>query len=101
MYAVMNHPKVSKTCLKRPVKDQKLGFKTNYHSMQVKSIAECSKGRILPYFRPTLSYYLSLRSLFSLFLSGSLRQVLLYMYENSTKCIWMPQCHISVNVYDF
>ena len=46
--------------------------------MQVKSIAECSKGSILQYFRPSLSYHLSLRSLFCLFLSGRLRQVLLY-----------------------
>ena len=46
--------------------------------MQVKSIAECSKGSILQYFRPSLSYPLSLRSLFCLFLCGRLRQVLLY-----------------------
>ena len=32
---------------------------------------------ILQYFRPALSYHLSLRSLFFLFLSGRLRQVLL------------------------
>ena len=31
-------------------KDQKLVFKINYHLMQVKSIAECSKGSILQYF---------------------------------------------------
>ena len=31
--------------------------------MQVKSIAQCSKGSILQYFRPSLSYQLSLRSL--------------------------------------
>ena len=46
--------------------------------MQVKSIAECSKVSILQHFRPSLSYHLSLRSLFCLFLSGHLRQVLLY-----------------------
>ena len=34
---------------------------------------------ILQYFRPTLSYHLSLRPLFCLFLSGRLRQVLLYL----------------------
>ena len=34
------------------------------------------------YFRPSLSYHLSLRSLFCLFLSGRLRPVLLYcLYE--------------------
>ena len=31
-------------------KDQKLVFKTNYSLMQVKSIAECSKGSTLQYF---------------------------------------------------
>ena len=51
-------------------KDQKLFFKTNYRLMQVKSIAECSKGSILQYFPPSLSYHLSLRPLFCLFLSG-------------------------------
>ena len=43
--------------------------------MQVKSIAECSKGSILQYFRPALSYHMALRPLFCLFLSGHLRQV--------------------------
>ena len=32
--------------------------KTNYCLMQVKSIAECSKGSILQSFRPSLSYHL-------------------------------------------
>ena len=41
-------------------KDQILAFKTDYCLMQVKSIAE---GSILQYFRPSLSYHLSLRSL--------------------------------------
>ena len=50
--------------------------KTNYCLMQVKSIEECSKGSILQYFGPSLSYHLSLRPLFCLFLSGRLRQVL-------------------------
>ena len=72
----------SKTCLKRPPKKKtKIGFlvfKTNYHFMQVKSIAKCSKGSILQHFRPSLSYHMSLRSLFCLFLSGRLRQDLLY-----------------------
>ena len=37
--------------------------------MQVKSIAECSPWSILQYFSPSLSYHLSFRSLFCLFLS--------------------------------
>ena len=46
--------------------------------MLVKSIAECSKGSILQYFWPSLSYHLSLRSLFCLFLSCRFTPVLLY-----------------------
>ena len=38
------------------------------------------KGSILQYFRPSLSYHLSLRSLFCLFLSGRFTQVLLYCF---------------------
>ena len=64
-------------------KGQKLFFKTNYGLMQVKSVAECSRGSILQHFRPSLSYHLSLRSLFCLFLSGRLRQVLLYFISGS------------------
>ena len=43
--------------------------------MYVKIIAECSKGSILQYFWPSLSYHLSLRSV-CLFLSGCFTQVL-------------------------
>ena len=46
--------------------------------MQVESIAECSKGCILQYFRPSLSYLLSIRSLLYLYLHGRFTQVLLY-----------------------
>ena len=70
----------SKTCVNgHSQKDRQLVFKTNYHLMQVKSIAECPKGSILQYFRPSLGYHLSLRSLFCLFLSGCFTQVLLYV----------------------
>ena len=55
-----------------------MGFKTKYRLMQVKSIAECSS--ILQYFRPSLSYHLSLMPLFCLFLSGRLRHVLLIVF---------------------
>ena len=44
-----------------------MAFKTDYHLMQVKSIAESSKGSILQYFPPSLSYHLSLRSFLSIF----------------------------------
>ena len=55
----------------------KLIFEDHCRLMQIKSIAECSKGSILQYFRPSLTYHLSLRSLFCLILSGRFRQVLL------------------------
>ena len=45
----------------------KLVFNTNCRLMQFKSIAECSKGSILQYFRPTLSYHFPLLPLFCLF----------------------------------
>ena len=38
------------------------------HLMQVKSIAECSEGSILQYFRPSLSYHFPLICLFDLIL---------------------------------
>ena len=67
----------SKTCLKRPLK---MKTKT-WFSRQI--LAKCrskvlQKESILQYFRPSLSYNLSLRPLFCLFLSDHLRQVLLY-----------------------
>ena len=73
-------PVLSGHSKKRP----KLVFKTNYRLMQVKRIAECSKESILQYFLPPLSYHMSLRSLFCLFVSGRLRQVLLYMKTQNT-----------------
>ena len=47
--------------------------------MKVKSIAECSKGSILQYFRPALSNIWYWKPNLVFFLSGHLRQVLLYM----------------------
>ena len=55
----------------------KMILKTNYALVQVKNIAEQSKGSILQYFRHALSYHLSLRSLFYLFWSSHVTQVLL------------------------
>ena len=69
----------------------KLFFKTDYRLMQVKSIAECSKGSILQYFQPSLSYHLSFRSLFCLFMSDRLRQVLPY-FENNAPTKYQISC---------
>ena len=81
-------------------RDQQLVFKTDYRLMQVKSIAECSNGSILQYFRPSLSYHLSLRYLFCLFMSGRLRQVLLYVLFFWWHTCWlvfgMLMCHFLV-----
>ena len=57
--------------------------KTNYCLMQVKSIAECSKGSILQYFQPSWSYYLLIKIFVLSILSSCLRHVLLY---------WLPTC---------
>ena len=66
----------SKTCVKQPLsKRPQLVFKTNYPLMQVKSIAECSKGSILQYFRPSLNYHFVIKFFVKcLFLSGCFTQ---------------------------
>ena len=51
----------------------------NYFLMQAKGIAECTEGVLLQYFRHSLNYHLSLRSLFCLFLSVRFTQVFLHM----------------------
>ena len=60
----------SKTFVKQPLsKTPKTGFQDqlSLNAGQVKSIAECSKGSILQYFWPSLSYHLSLRCCFVYF----------------------------------
>ena len=64
-------PVLSSHSKRRP----KIGSQTDYRLMQVK----ITPRSILQYFRPSFSNHLSLRSLFCLFLSGRLRQVLLYV----------------------
>ena len=51
----------------KPVLSGHSNKKTNYRLMQVKSIAECSKGSILQFSGPSLSYQMLLRSFFCLF----------------------------------
>ena len=64
----------SKTCLQWSLqKKTKIGFQDRL------SLNAGQKGSILQYFLPSLSYHLSLRSLFCQLLSGRLRQVLLYV----------------------
>ena len=72
-------------------------FKTDYCLMQVKSIAECPKGSILQYFRPSLNNQLPLRSLFYLFLSGRFTHVLLYIAKLKAAAM-LP--HLEENYFD-
>ena len=70
----------SKTCVKRPLlKSAKIGIKTDYSFMQIKSIAEMLQESILQDFRPALSH-MPLRPLFCLLLSGRFTQVLQYLH---------------------
>ena len=41
----------------------KLVLNIDHPLMQIKSMAECSKGSILQYFRPSLSYHFSIKTL--------------------------------------
>ena len=66
-------------------------FQTYHSLMQLKRFVECSNGSILRCFRLalSLSYNLSLRALFCLFLSGRLRHVLLYTDDQHFLCDWV------------
>ena len=69
----------SKTCLKRTLKKRPIiGFQDRSSLNAGQKYCRMLSWSILQYFRPSLSYRLSLRPLFCLFLSGCLRQVLLY-----------------------
>ena len=66
----------SKTCVKWPLsKRPKIGFRDQLSLNAGQSIAVCSKGSVLQYFGPSLSYHLSLISLVCLFLSGLLYRI--------------------------
>ena len=60
------NPQANKSAQSNLCKTTTLKKNQNIHI--IKNIAECSKGSIMQYFRPSLSYLLSLRSLFCLFL---------------------------------
>ena len=66
----------SKTCVKMPFsKSQKIGFQDQLSLNEGQKY--CSNESILQYFSPSLTYHLSLRSLFCLFLSGRFTLVLM------------------------
>ena len=71
----------SKTCLKWPLsKRPKIGFQDQLSLNAGQKYCRMLQGEILQYFRPSLSYHLSLRYMFCLFLSDRFRQVLLYIH---------------------
>ena len=77
LHFITAHLRYSKPCLKRPLKKTtKIGFQDQL------SLNAGQKYCRIQYFRPSLSYHLTLRPLFCLFFSGCLRQVLLY-YERA------------------
>ena len=68
----------SKTCVKRlPSTRQKIGFEDQISLYAGQKYCRMLQS-ILQYFRPALSYHLSLTSLFCLFLSDPFTHVLLY-----------------------
>ena len=61
--------------------------------MKVKSIAKCSHWSILQYFWPALIDSRSWKQILVFFLSGRLRQVLLYLFQSTQKlCITKHSC---------
>ena len=76
----VNHiqPVAYKPCLKGPPKRrQKIDFQDRLSLNAGQKYCRMLQESILQYFRPSISYHLSLSPLFCLLLSGCLRQVLL------------------------
>ena len=70
----------SKTCLKRRLKKEtKIGFKDRLLLIAGQKYCRMLQREHSAILTPSLSYHLSLRSLFCLFLSGRLIQVLLFV----------------------
>ena len=80
-HGVILWTKYSKTCVKPPLsKRRKIGFQDQLSLNAGQKYCRMLQGNpwsILQYFRPSLSYHLSLRSLFCLFLSGRFTQLCL------------------------
>ena len=86
-------------CKTANLKNRKLVFNTNNRLMQGKRIAECSKESILQYFWPSLSYHLSQRYLFCLFLSSRFTQVLQYVHSLFQICDALIYLMFALNLY--
>ena len=85
----MAHVKYSKTCLKRPLnKKTKNVFQDQLSLKAGQNYCRMLQESILQYFRPSLSYHLSLRPFLCLFLSGPIRQGLLYILISGVGETW-------------
>ena len=74
--------KNNKTCLKQPLKKKTKSWFSRLSLNAGQKYCRMLEVNILQYFQPSLSYRLSSRLLFCLFLSGCLRQALLqYLYS--------------------
>ena len=71
--------------------DKTKTLQTNGGLMKVKSIAECSPWSILQYFWPALSDNRSWKPILVFFLSGRLRQVLLYYWNPYPTNMFCPE----------
>ena len=72
-------PNTGKTCHKWPLQRRPIiDFQDRLSLNAGQKYCRMLQESIQQYFQPSLSYHLSLRPLFCLFLSGRLRQVLLY-----------------------
>ena len=91
--------KYIKTCVKRPLSNrQKIGFQDRSSLIiQVRSIAECSKGSILPYFRHSLSIC-HFDICFCLFLNGRLhRFYCINLQFHTTQSSYWMECLLKRN----
>ena len=91
MYKIWNLCKIVTDTLKpilsgHPKRRPKIGFQDQLSLTAGQKYCRMLQASILQYFWPSLSYHLSLRPLFCLFLSGCLKQVLLY-HLSLTKCL--------------
>ena len=88
-----------KTCFKRLLKKKtKIGFQDRLLLNVDQKYCRMLQESILQYFRPLLSYYLSLRPLFCVILSGILRQVLLYSKLSKDEIPHYLDLHFSLNM---
>ena len=85
----------SKTCLKRLLKNKtKIVFQDQLSLNEGQKYCKLLQESILQYFWPSLSYHLYLRPLFCLFLSGCLKQVLLFLIHINMH--WMSLCRENI-----